>query len=65
MAPETTTLLSIGELAERTGLSVRTIRFYSDSGVVLPAGRTDAGYRLYGSDALARLALVRTLRDLG
>ena len=58
-------LLSIGELASRTGLPVRTIRFYSDSGVVPPADRTDAGYRLYGPEALARLALVRTLRDLG
>jgi DNA-binding transcriptional MerR regulator len=58
-------LLSIGALAERTGLSVRTIRFYSDEGVVPPAARTDAGYRLYGPDALARLGLVRTLRDLG
>jgi DNA-binding transcriptional MerR regulator len=60
-----TALLSIGELANRTGLPVRTIRFYSDSGVVPPADRTDAGYRLYGPDALARLGLVRTLRDLG
>jgi DNA-binding transcriptional MerR regulator len=60
-----TTLLSIGELATRTGLPVRTIRFYSDSGVVPPAERSDAGYRLYGPDALARLGLVRTLRDLG
>jgi DNA-binding transcriptional MerR regulator len=58
-------LLSIGELASRTGLPVRTIRFYSDAGVVPPADRTDAGYRLYGPDALARLGLVRTLRDLG
>ena len=60
-----TALLSIGELAARTGLPVRTIRFYSDAGVVTPADRTDAGYRLYGPDAPARLALVRTLRDLG
>ncbi len=59
MTAATTTLLSIGELASRTGLPVRTIRFYSDSGVVPPAGRTDAGYRLYGPDALALLALVR------
>jgi len=59
------TLLSIGALAERTGLSVRTIRFYSDEGVVPPADRTGAGYRLYGPEALARLGLVRTLRDLG
>ena len=60
-----TALLSIGELASRTGLPVRTIRFYSDAGVVPPADRTEAGYRLYGPDALARLGLVRTLRDLG
>jgi DNA-binding transcriptional MerR regulator len=60
-----TALLSIGELSARTGLPVRTIRFYSDAGVVPPADRTDAGYRLYGPDALARLGLVRTLRDLG
>jgi DNA-binding transcriptional MerR regulator len=62
---DATALLSIGELATRTGLPVRTIRFYSDSGVVPPARRTDAGYRLYEADALARLGLVRTLRELG
>jgi DNA-binding transcriptional MerR regulator len=60
-----TALLSIGELSVRTGLPVRTIRFYSDRGVVPPAERSDAGYRLYGPDALARLGLVRALRDLG
>ncbi|MDI2131087.1 MerR family transcriptional regulator [Yinghuangia seranimata] len=58
-------LYSIGELAQRTGLTVKTIRFYSDRGVVTPAGRTAAGYRCYGADAVARLALVRTLRELG
>ena len=60
-----TALLSIGDLAERTGVPVRTIRFYSDSGVLPPAERTGAGYRLYDEAALARLGLVRTLRDLG
>ncbi|WP_433465452.1 MerR family transcriptional regulator [Spirillospora sp. CA-128828] len=59
------TLYTIGELAQRTGLSVRTIRFYSDEGVVPPTCRTEAGYRLYDADAVARLDLVRTLRDLG
>ncbi|MDC0771483.1 MerR family transcriptional regulator [Streptomyces sp. HD] len=58
-------LYSIGELARRTGLAVKTIRFYSDRGIVLPADRTDAGYRRYAPDAVARLALVRTLRELG
>ncbi|MFC9296159.1 MerR family transcriptional regulator [Streptomyces sp. NPDC057011] len=58
-------LFSIGELARRTGLSVRTIRFYSDSGVVAPTDRSRAGYRLYDLDALFRLELVRALRELG
>ncbi|MFA7765281.1 MerR family transcriptional regulator [Streptomyces sp. NPDC048723] len=58
-------LYSIGALSRRTGLSVKTIRFYSDKGIVPPTGRSPAGYRLYGPDALARLDLARTLRDLG
>ncbi len=58
-------LYSIGDLARRTGLTVKTIRFYSDSGIVPPTDRSPAGYRLYDIDALARLDLVRTLRDLG
>ncbi|MFI8872895.1 MerR family transcriptional regulator [Streptomyces sp. NPDC055243] len=59
------TLYSIGDLARRTGLTVKTVRFYSDAGIVPPADRSPAGYRLYGADAVARLDLVRTLRDLG
>ncbi|MFF4547901.1 MerR family transcriptional regulator [Streptomyces sp. NPDC001435] len=59
------TLYSIGELARRTGLTVKTIRFYSDRGILPPADRTPAGYRRYGPDAVARLAFVRTLRELG
>jgi DNA-binding transcriptional MerR regulator len=59
------TLYSIGDLARRTGLSVRTIRFYSDRGLLPPTSRSPAGYRRYDLDALARLDLVRTLRDLG
>ncbi|MFJ8196906.1 MerR family transcriptional regulator [Streptomyces sp. NPDC096152] len=59
------TLYSIGELARRTGLTVKTIRFYSDRGIVAPTDRSPAGYRLYNIDAVARLDLVRTLRDLG
>ncbi|MFJ4318952.1 MerR family transcriptional regulator [Streptomyces lavendulae] len=59
------TLYSIGELSRRTGLTVKTIRFYSDRGIVPPTDRSPAGYRLYGPDALARLDLVRTLRELG
>ncbi|MEV5893368.1 MerR family transcriptional regulator [Nonomuraea fuscirosea] len=59
------TLYSIGDLARRSGLTVKTIRFYSDQGIVPPTGRSPAGYRRYDPTALARLDLVRTLRDLG
>lgn len=59
------TLYSIGDLSRRTGLTVKAIRFYSDQGIVPPTDRSPARYRLYGLDALARLSLVRTLRELG
>lgn len=59
------TLYPIGDLARRTGLTVKAIRFYSDTGIVPPTERSPAGYRLYDIDALTRLDLVRTLRELG
>ncbi|MBP2342167.1 DNA-binding transcriptional MerR regulator [Streptomyces cinnamonensis] len=40
------TLHSIGELSRRTGLTVKTIRFYSDRGIVPPTARSPAGHRL-------------------
>lgn len=63
-------LLTIGQLSELTGVPVRTIRFYSDSlvdgaALVRPAARSQAGYRLYDLEAVSRLELIRTLRDLG
>ncbi|MFR9779007.1 MerR family transcriptional regulator [Micromonospora sp. MS34] len=56
---------SIGDLARRTGLTVKTIRFWSDRGIVPPTDRGPTGRRRYGIEAVARLDLVRTLRDLG
>lgn len=58
-------MYSIGDLARRSGLSTRTVRFYSDAGVVPESTRSPAGYRRYDQDAVARLDLVRTLRELG
>src|SRR5690606_36487536 len=58
-------LFTIGELARRTGLSVRTIRFWSDEGVVPATARSATGYRMYDVEAVARVDLVRTLRELG
>jgi DNA-binding transcriptional MerR regulator len=60
-----TPLFTIGQLARRTGLPVRTIRFWSDCDLIPPTGRSAAGYRLYDAAAVARLELVRTLRGLG
>jgi DNA-binding transcriptional MerR regulator len=57
--------ISIGELSRLTGISVKTIRYYSEIGLVPETGRTSAGYRRYNEAAMARLELVRTLRDLG
>ncbi|PZG37930.1 TIGR03086 family protein, partial [Spongiactinospora gelatinilytica] len=65
MRDEGIRLLSIGELAARTGMSVKLIRHWSDIGVVPPAGRTPSGYRRYTEEAVARLRLARALRDLG
>ena len=58
-------LLTIAELARRTGISSRTIRFWSDEGLIPVARRSAARYRLYDELALVRLDLVRTLRELG
>lgn len=57
-------LFTIGELARHTGLDARTIRFWSDEGLVPPTTRSPAGYRLYDVEAAARLELVHTLREL-
>lgn len=56
-------MYTIGQLARVTGLPVKTIRFYSDSGLLPPAERTAAGYRRYSDGDRARLELIRTLRD--
>ncbi|WP_406105297.1 MerR family transcriptional regulator [Micromonospora globbae] len=60
-----TDLFSIGQLARRTGLTVRTIRFWSDLGLLPPTARSAGGYRLYDAAAVARLELLQSLRELG
>ncbi|GGK25497.1 MerR family transcriptional regulator [Streptomyces camponoticapitis] len=65
MNDERPDVLTIGRLAQRTGLPVRTLRFWSDEGVVPPVARSAGGYRLYDAESVARVELVRTLRELG
>ncbi|MFF9689799.1 MerR family transcriptional regulator [Streptomyces sp. NPDC014623] len=65
MEDERPDMLTIGRLAHRTGLPVRTLRFWSDEGAVPPVARSAGGYRLYDAESVARVELVRTLRELG
>ena len=57
--------MHIGELAERTGLSLRTLRHYDEIGLVSASGRTDGGFRLYTSADYERLILIRRMKPLG
>ena len=65
MIEDGTGLFTIGELARATGLTVRTIRYWSDEDVLGPVTRSAGGYRLYDTESVARLELIRTLRELG
>lgn len=57
-------LLKVGELAKRTGLTVRTLHHYDAIGLLSPSGRSDAGYRLYNREDIARLHRIQALRRL-
>jgi DNA-binding transcriptional MerR regulator len=58
-------LYTIGEVARLSGVPVKTIRYYSDVGVLPPSDVTATGYRLYSAQDQARLTLIRTLRAIG
>ncbi|MCF2128678.1 MerR family transcriptional regulator [Strepomyces sp. STD 3.1] len=57
--------MQIGEVAERTELSLRTIRHYEDTGLVIPSARSQGGFRLYTEQDVARLMVVRRMKPLG
>jgi MerR family copper efflux transcriptional regulator len=56
--------MKIGEVAQRSGLTVKTIRFYCDEGLIQPISRSEGGYRLFGDEVFAELALIRTLKAM-
>jgi DNA-binding transcriptional MerR regulator len=58
-------LLKVGELAKRTGLTVRTLHHYDAIGLLAPSARSEAGYRLYDNVDIARLHCIQALRNLG
>ena len=55
----------IGEVARRTGLKPKTIRFYEEVGLLPPPARSDSRYRLYPAEAVEQLAFIRTAQNLG
>lgn len=57
-------LLKIGDVARKTGMSLRTIRYYESLRLIQPAGRTPGGQRLYSPNQCQRLDMIRDLRDL-
>jgi len=63
--PESLVVYQIGEVAERLGMSQRTIRHYDDLGIVKPSARTTGGFRLYTEADVRRFELIRPFRSLG
>src|ERR1700752_3439183 len=57
--------LQVGELARRTGLTVRALHHYDEIGLLKPSLHTEAGYRLYTATDVPRLQQVLSLRSLG
>lgn len=56
--------MQIGEVAERTGLSLRTIRYYGEVGLVEPSARSRGGFRLYTAEDVDRLQLIKRMKPL-
>ncbi|MFE7751002.1 MerR family transcriptional regulator [Streptomyces sp. NPDC057428] len=57
--------MQIGEVAARTELSLRTIRHYEETGLVIPSARSQGGFRLYTETDVARLMVIRRMKPLG
>lgn len=57
--------MRIGEVATRTELSLRTIRHYEETGLVVPSARSRGGFRLYTEADVARLMVIRRMKPLG
>ncbi len=56
--------LQIGEVADRTGVTQRTLRFYEEKGLLKPPSRLDGGFRLYSEDDVRRVEQIKRLQSL-
>ena len=56
--------LQIGEVADRTGVTQRTLRFYEERGLLKPPTRMEGGFRLYSEDDVARVEQIKRLQSL-
>ena len=59
------TVLTIGKLAAKAGISVGTIRFYERKGLMKPSSRSESGYRLYSENVQHSLFFIRQMKRLG
>lgn len=57
--------MTVGELSHRTGVSAKSLRLYTDRGLIYSVGRTSTNYRLYDAEALWCVAVITELRHLG
>jgi DNA-binding transcriptional MerR regulator len=62
--PRADAYLQIGEVAERTGVTQRTLRFYEEKGLLKPPSRLDGGFRLYSEEDIGRVERIKELQSL-
>jgi DNA-binding transcriptional MerR regulator len=65
MAKASSEYLKIGEIARESGVGVEALRFYESRGLIEPATRTQAGYRLYDAGVLSRLSFIKQAQSIG
>jgi DNA-binding transcriptional MerR regulator len=61
---ENRSVMQIGDLAKKAGISVRAVRYYEEIGLVSPSAHSTGGFRLYGEDNLKRLQVINFLKEL-
>ena len=58
-------VMQIGEVAARTGLSLRSLRHWEEVGLLRPSGRTEGGFRLYTELDVEKILVIRRMKPLG